>query len=338
VDLSVVILNWNTCALLDASLRSLTPDSQTGIEFEIIVVDNNSEDGSADMVRGRFPNVHLIANTENTGFGAGNNTAIPQSQGRYILFLNSDTVVTEGALTALVRYVDANPDVGIVGAKLLNADGSLQYSCRRYPNLGAGFFRNTPLGRLFPKNRFASDYLMKEFDHASPRDVDWVSGAALMMRRTLIDRIGAFDEDFYMYCEDVDLCWRTNHTPYVDEASGGQSQTENSVGDTNSRDQPVSKYWRVSYFPDAVIYHYIGKSSDLVPTRMTYEFHRSQYLFYKKHYAATMPILMRPLIPVGIALRAVGKLALYRTLYWRKRLRGELKQPLPKPPESSANN
>ncbi len=336
MDLSVVILNWNTCALLDASLRSLTPESQSGIEFEIIVVDNNSEDGSADMVRGRFPNVHLIANSVNSGFGAGNNLALPQAQGRYILFLNSDTVVTEGALTHLVRYADGNPDVGIVGAKLLNADGSLQYSCRRYPTLGAGFFRNTPLGRLLPKNRFASDYLMKEFDHSTPLDVDWVSGAALMMRRTLIDRIGAFDEDFYMYCEDVDLCWRTNHTPYPNEITGEQPKSKDGVADTNLGKPTPSKHWRVSYFPDAVIYHYIGKSSDLVPTRMTYEFHRSQYLFYKKHYAATMPILMRPLIPVGIALRAVGKLALYRTLYWRKRLRGELKKPLPKPPESTS--
>jgi GT2 family glycosyltransferase len=205
-----------------------------------------------------------------------------------------------------VRYADANQDIGIAGPKLLNGDGSLQYSCRSYPNLGTGFFRNTPLGRLFPRNHFTSDYLLAEYDHVSPRDVDWVSGAALMMRRSLIDEIGAFDEEYFMFCEDVDLCWRVNHTAVLrDEDQGPRTKdqgTRTEDGDT----------WRVSYFPDAVIYHLIGKSTDLAPTRMTYEFHRSQHLFYKKHYAASTPWLIRPVIPIGIWLRAIGKMARYR--------------------------
>jgi hypothetical protein len=114
-----------------------------------------------------------------------------------------------------------------------------------------------------------------------------VSGAALMIRRQLIEQIGVFDEDFFMYCEDVDLCWRANHAPHPDLS--GQT-------------------WRVAYDPDSIIYHLIGKSSDQVPTRMTWEFHRSQYLFYKKHYAATTFLLLRPIIPAGIAARAAGGL------------------------------
>lgn len=302
MDLSVVILSWNTRALLRECLRSLARP-QPGIEFEVLVVDNASEDDSREMVQREFPAVRLVVNEKNIGFGAGNNSALPHAKGRYILFLNSDTVIVEDALRNLVCYADQNPDIGIIGPKLLNGDGSLQYSCRRYPNLATGFFRNTPLGRLFPQNKFATDYLLQDWDHAEPRDVDWLSGAALMIRRDLVDQIGCFDDDYFMYCEDVDLCWRANH------AALPGSPTP----------------WRVTYYPDAVIYHLIGKSSDQVPTRMTYEFHRSQYLFYKKHYAQTFPFWARPLVPVGIVLRALGRLTQYRLLYWKKKLRGELK-------------
>lgn len=299
MDVSVIILNWNTRKLLQECLQTLT-QPQNGVGVEVIVVDNASSDDSRDMARREFPQVTLIANPMNIGFGAGNNVGIPASTGRYVLFLNSDTQVTEGALKAMVDYADANPDVGILGPKLLNADGSLQYSCRQYPNLATGFLHNTPLGRLLPKNRFAADYLMKNWDHATPRNVDWVSGAALMIRRTLLDQIGGFDEDYYMYCEDVDLCWRANHADS-----------------------------RVTYLPDAIIYHYIGKSSDLAPTRMTYEFHRSQYLFYKKHYRTQTPLLLRPLILPGIALRAVGQMARWRVRYWQRKVVAWRKKPAP---------
>ena len=299
-----MILNWNARDYLEKSLRSLEC-SRHDLKYEVLVVDNKSEDGSRAMVTERFPDVTLIASETNSGFGAGNNRAVPQTSGRYVLFLNPDTVVVPGALAAMVSYADAQPDIGILGPKLLNGDGSLQYSCRRFPNLAHGFFRNTPLGRLLPKNKFASDYLMQDFDHAAPLDVDWVSGAALMIRRTTLEQTGGFDEEFFMYCEDVDLCWRAHKAL-----------------------RPDGSAWRVTYFPDAVITHYIGKSSDHVPTRMTYEFHRSQYLFYKKHYAATTSLFLRPLIPLGIGLRALGQLIRFRLRYWKKRLRGEIK-PLP---------
>ncbi len=310
----MIILNWNTCGLLEKCLQSLTDLTET-LPFEVVVVDNASSDHSREMVKAKYPAVRLIENPVNLGFGAGNNVAAPQTQGRYLLFLNSDTVVMENALSGIVAYADSRPEVGIVGAKLLNEDGSLQFSCRTYPNLMTGFFRNTPLGRLFPGNKFASDYLMQDWDHASPRDVDWVSGAALMLRRTLYDQIGAFDEDYFMYCEDVDLCYRANHAPFPDP--------QRSTGET----------WKVAYFPDSIIYHLIGKSSDLAPTRMTYEFHRSQYLFYRKHYQKTLPLWTRPVIPAGIALRAVGQMARFRVRYLQRKLRGTHRK---KEPESGA--
>ncbi len=343
MDLSVIILNWNTRKLLQECLQTLTRP-HNGLDVEVIVVDNASSDDSRDMVRREFPQVKLIANPMNLGFGAGNNVGIPTSAGRYVLFLNSDTQVTEGALKSLVDYADANPDVGILGPKLLNADGSLQYSCRQYPNLATGFLHNTPLGRLLPKNRHAADYLMKNWDHATPRDVDWVSGAALMIRRACLDQIGGFDEDYYMYCEDVDLCWRANHVSVREKGTGYRLQvTGNREQGTEEKTEgadvlstinyqlstkdscslfpvPCSLTWRVTYLPDAIIYHYIGKSSDQAPTRMTYEFHRSQYLFYKKHYRAQTSFLLRPLILPGIALRAVGQILRWRVRYWQRKL------------------
>lgn len=310
MDLSVIVLSWNTRLLLKNCLESLFAQSGA-LTFEVIVADNASEDGSREMVQALFPQVKLVVNSNNVGFGAGNNAALPSATGRYVMFLNSDTVTTEGALAALVRFADSSPDIGIVGPKLLNGDGSLQYSCRRYPNLGAGFFRSTPLGRLFPKNRFAADYMMTDWDHATPMDVDWVSGAALMMRRTLIDQIGCFDEAFYMYCEDVDLCWRANHALLPADAPSQEGQTS-----------LAGRHWRVAYYPDSVIYHLIGKSSDQAPTRMTYEFHKSQYLFYKKHYAASTPLLLRLLIPIGIGLRATGQMTRFRLRYLQRKLQG----------------
>ncbi|MBM3493609.1 MAG: glycosyltransferase family 2 protein [Armatimonadetes bacterium] len=296
VDLSLIVLNWNTQADLERCLVSIE-GQDCGVSVETVVVDNASEDGSVEMVRAQFPNVRLVVNEGNLGFGAGNNRGISHTYGRYVMFLNSDTVMTHGALGELVRHADRRLDAAIFGPKLLNTDGSLQYSCRSFPNLGTGFFRNTPLGRLFPRNRFTDDYLLSSWDHSSARDVDWVSGSALMIRREDLLELGGFDEGFFMYCEDVDLCYRARLL--------GR---------------------KVVYCPASVIYHHIGRSSDQVPTRMTFEFHRSMYRFYRKHYRRSTPWHIRPLILPGLAARAVGKLVRYR-LYslgkqWAARRRG----------------
>jgi GT2 family glycosyltransferase len=289
-DLSVIILNWNTRVELRACLRSILGQTHR-YQIELIVVDNASSDGSREMMSAEFPDICLVVNSSNLGFGAGNNRGIPHAGGRYILFLNTDTLVTEGAFDAILAFADAHPDIGILGPKLLNEDGSLQYSCRRFPNLGTGFFRNTPLGRLFPNNRFTQDYLMSDWDHSTPRDVDWVSGAALVIRRDALEQIGGFDEGFFMYCEEVDLCYRTHQAG-----------------------------WRVVYYPDSVIYHIIGRSTSQVPTRMTYHFHASMYRFYKKHYARRTSIFVRPFIIPGLIARATGQIVRYQWRNFKRRL------------------
>ena len=292
IDLTIVVLNWNTRDDLRACLSSIYAHPRKH-KIDVIVADNASQDDSREMIKREFPKALLVHHHTNLGYCAGNNRAVPENPGRYLLFLNADTIVTECALDSLIEFGDSQPDIGVIGPKLLNRDGSLQYSCRRFPNLGAGFFRNTPLGRLFPKNRYTQDYLMTDWDHASPRDVDWVSGAAFFIRRETWEQTGGFDEGFYMYCEEVDLCYRAKQ-----------------LG------------WQVVYYPDSVIYHIIGRSTDQVPTRATYYFHTSMYRFYKKHYAGKTSILVRPLIIPGLIARASGQLIKYRWRNLKRRFGG----------------
>lgn len=263
-DLSITICSWNTVDDLRACLASLTAIRDEA-NFEVIVVDNNSEDDSPTMVANEFSWVRLEAMSKNLGFVGGQNYGAEHRRGRHVLPLNSDTVVHPGAIKGLFDYLEANPDVGIVAPKLLNPDGTLQFSCRRFPNPLAALFRNTLLGRLFPHNRFTKDYLMQDFAHDGAKEVDWVSGAALLVRDTLVDEIGLFDPDFVMFCEDVDLCFQT-----------------------------WKKGKKVIYLPDYKITHAIGRSTDKAPNRMIGRFHRSMFLFYQKNVVPTMNPVARP--------------------------------------------
>ena len=278
-----MIVNWNTCADLRNCLGTIPGGGP--VDAEVFVVDNASGDGSADMVSSEFPCVRLVRNTANLGFAKASNQGIAASRGRYVLLLNPDSEVQPGALSSLVRFGDERPEYGILGAKILNPDGSLQYSCRRFPTLAAGLFRNTILGKYFPRNTYLMDYLMANWDHTQVREVDWVSGCALTVRREVLDDIGVLDERFYMYVEDVDFAYRAKQKGY-----------------------------RVAYFPGATIVHARAKSSDKNPNRMIIEFHRSMYRFYKKHYARSTSVFLRPLVPLGLIARATFFIG--RNDYW----------------------
>lgn len=271
-DISVVIVSWNTREYLKACLRSVYADQP---DVEVIVVDNASTDGSADMVEHEFPQAKLIRNADNYGFARAANQGIKASSGRYVLLLNPDSKVCPGALKALVEFADSHAEGGLFGPKILNADGSLQSSCRRFPSPQAALFRNTFLGRLFPKNRYVAEYLMAEWDHSTPREVDWLSGAALMLRRSMLDEIGLLDERFFMYCEDVDIAYRAKQAG-----------------------------WKAFYFPGATVVHFLAKSSDQAPNRMIWLFHRSMYAFFKKHYAPKWSAILRLIVPIGVFARA----------------------------------
>lgn len=274
-DLSITICSWNTIDDLRACLASLMTIRDEA-KFEVIVVDNNSEDGSPVMVSDEFQWVRLEAMNKNLGFVGGQNFAAQNRKGRHVLPLNSDTVVHPGAISGLLTYLESHPDVGIVAPKLLNPDGSLQFSCRRFPNPLAALFRNTLLGKIFPNNRFTKEYLMQDFAHDGAKEVDWVSGAALLVRDTLIEDKPLFDPEFVMFCEDVDLCFQT--------WKNGK---------------------KVIYLPEFKITHAIGRSTDKAPNRMIGRFHRSMFLFYRKNVVPNMTPIARP-FALGLAATALA--------------------------------
>lgn len=261
-DISVIIVSFNTRDLLRACLASMRDD--LGAPWlEVIVVDNASADDSVAMVRAEFLEVQVIAHPRNVGFGPANNIGMAAARGRYFLALNSDTEVKPGALRTLVEFMDAHPDVGVAGARLLNTDGSLQLSCRRFPSFRTVLFhRYSLLTKLFPQNRYSKEYLLSDVDHTRQMDVDWVSGACLLARADAVKQVGGFDEEFFMYAEDVDWCYRMKQ--------GG---------------------WRVVFVPEAVVTHHIGSSTRRVPFRMIRERHRSMWLFYRKHYSRGVALL-----------------------------------------------
>ncbi len=229
-DISIIIVNYNTYDLLDQCLQSIQ-NYQWNVKIEIIVVDNNSGDKSCEIVRNNYPDVVLIENTENAGYTKANNQGIEISKGKYILLLNSDTLVTDGALNKLVLYLDEHADVGIVGCKLLNDDGSLQHYCSFYPTLKTEFASKIYLHKIMPWTRWAKEYINDNWRHDTDKSVDWVTGAALLTRREIIDDIGGLDEKIYMFYEDAEFCLRTRNAG-----------------------------WDVRHIPDAVIIHLWGGS------------------------------------------------------------------------------
>lgn len=272
-DTSVCIVSYNTRELLRGCLDSIV-QSRTHVVCEIIVVDNMSQDGSVEMVRSEYPSVRLIANSANVGFTLANNQALRASKGRYVLWLNSDTVVLPGALDELVAFADSHPDVGIWGPKVLNRDGTVQRQCHRgLPTPWATFCYVSGLARLFPKSKRFSQYLMTYIDEDQIQEVDAVSGACLMARSELLDEIGFPDEEYVFSVDDLDWCYRAQE-----------------------------QGWKIYYCPHAEIVHYGGEggSAHASPS-MVYIFHRGMWLYHKRHLARRYPFFVNWLVGMGIA-------------------------------------
>jgi N-acetylglucosaminyl-diphospho-decaprenol L-rhamnosyltransferase len=262
LDLSVVIVNWNVRDLLRRCVESVR-SAQRSIGVEIIVVDNASTDGSVEMLRSGFPETVLITNPVNRGFPAANNQGIAAAQGRYVLLLNPDTEVLAGSLETLVEHMDTHHDVGLVGPQLLYADGQVQSSRRRYPTLATLFFESTWLESLAPRSLLRRFYVLDQPD-AAVSDVDWVTGAAMLARREVIQQVGGMDERFFMYSEELDWCRRI-------KAAG----------------------WRVVYHPGAQVIHHVGKSSEqAVPARHV-NFQRSKIRYTRKYHGPRVATALR---------------------------------------------
>ena len=213
IQLSVIIVNYNTVKLLDSCLSSLFMNKPL-CKFEVIVVDNHSMDGSVQLLAQKFPDIRPILEDENQGFARAANHGYTFSRGLYCLILNPDVIILPGSIQKLWEYMNSSPEVGVVFPKLINPDGSLQYSCRTFHTIGTIFLRRTPLGRLFSNSRILRDHLMTDWDHNTIREVDWALGGCMMVRREAILGSQLFDERFFLYFEEVDLCYRMKKTPW----------------------------------------------------------------------------------------------------------------------------
>jgi len=210
VNVSTIIVTFNSAGVIRACLDSLAADAAAGA-MEVIVVDNASGDGTPALVVREYPWVRLIASRENLGYSKGVNLGIRSATGRFLFILNPDTVVRRGAVQKLVDFMERTPDAGIVGPKLVFHDGSVQLSCRRFYTFTVLVMRRTPLGKIFRNAGAVRDHLMLDFDHESTRQVDWLIGAAMLVRRQAVESVGLMDERFFLYFEDVDWCYRMAH-------------------------------------------------------------------------------------------------------------------------------
>lgn len=289
LDLAIVILNFNTRDLLLDCLASL--QMQGGLDFTVCVVDNASTDGSADAVTAQFPDVQLIRNPQNNGYAAGNNLGLrafgfpDAAQTRYVMLLNPDTVVPPGALAGMVAFADANPDVGVVGPKLLLMDGTLDMACRRsFPTPEVSFYRLTGLSKLFPRSRRFGRYNMTYLGIDEQTEVDSVVGACMMVRAEAMRDAGLLDEQFFMYGEDLDWCLRLKQ-----------------------QHNPAGRPYRVMYYPSITVQH-IKRAASRTSAKAQYEFNRSMWLFYRKHYQRHTFFVMDWIVRLGLALRGGAKL------------------------------
>jgi GT2 family glycosyltransferase len=276
-SLAVVILNYNRADLLAACLESIYAHP-TRCALTVWVVDNNSPDDSADMVRRRFPQARLVVSPYNGGYAYGNNLALHRIMTEdahatdYTLLLNNDTIVPAGAFDGLIDYLETHDDVGVVGPKLLLPDGTLDRACRRsFPSPEVSFYRMTGLARLFPRSPRFGRYNLTYLDPDVETDVDAVVGACMLLRTSVIREVGLLDEQFFMYGEDLDWAYR------------------------------IKQYgWRIVYHPAVIVWHHKRAASTRRAIPSLRAFYEAMRIFHRKHYAATTPAPLNALIEIGI--------------------------------------
>lgn len=270
MNLSIIIVNYNTGALTSACIESCL--SQTlPRQTETIVVDNNSRDNSVTFLRSDFPEITVIDNTRNEGLAAGVNQALKVARGEYLLVLNPDIIALPGSINTLVEFLQRYPDVGVAGGQLLSPNGKIQSSCFRFYKLSTIIYRRTLLGRTTGGRREISNFLMKDFDHRTVRDVEWLMGSCLILRHRAVTAVGGMDERFFLYFEDVDWCrrfWQSG--------------------------------WRVTYVPQARFSHFHQRSSrrgdlgGIITNWATREHIRSALKYFAKYRGVPLPRLAAP--------------------------------------------
>ena len=288
-DLSVVIVNYNVVNFLEQCLNSVLAASKK-LQIEVFVVDNNSVDGSVEFIRQKFPKVNLIANKENVGFSKANNQAILQSKGRYVLLLNPDTVVEQDTFDKCVAYMDAHPNTGGMGVRMLDGKGRfLPESKRGLPTPAVSFYKIFGFSKLFPKSKKFGSYHLGYLDEHQIHEIDVLSGAFMLMRAETLSKVGLLDEAFFMYGEDIDLSYRIQQGGYTNV-----------------------------YFPETKIIHYKGESTKKGSLNYVFVFYNAMVIFAKKHFSARYARIFSIAIHTAIYLRAAASIAkrLLLRLFW----------------------
>ena len=272
--LSVTIVNTNERRFTLPCLQSVYHETHD-TDFEIIVTDNNSKDGSVQAIREKFPEVVIIENQKNAGFTEANNQSLVISRGEYILCLNPDCKVLDGAIDKMVKYMDARPEVGILGSRLLNGDGSLQPSARNFITAKNLLLQHVVPWKMFPK-RWAGKYVLEYWDHSYTREVDWIIGASLMIRRKCVEDIGLKDQRYFIFHEDNDWCW-----------------------------QARKKGWKVVFLPEAEIIHYGSQTvKSIWGSKLTLEVYKAQQTFIRKNWGEGA-LFRRRILLAGLILARV---------------------------------
>lgn len=295
LDLSIVIVSWNVKALLEKCLESIFKNTH-GVSFEVFVSDNGSADGSAEMVREKFPRVELIDNRTNLGYPKANNEGIKRGAGRYVLLLNPDTEVTEGALPNLVKFMDEHPEAGAAGPKLKYPDGGFQPSCRSFPTLETELYRALFLDQLFPKSRLFGKYMMSYWKHDDLREVDQPMGAALLVRKSVIDQVGMLDQGLVFWFDEVDWCKRIK--------GAGR---------------------KIFFVPEALIYHHKNKSFVQWNTmkeslKLARIWRGSRNYYFRKHHGPISVVLVNLFDAIQIVLVLGVSFALIKGLIFLRGL------------------
>lgn len=278
MDVSIIVVNWNTRDLLQNCLDSIYKEVGN-VDFEVIVVDNTSTDGSTDMVRTLFPKAVLIANRINKGYAAALNQGMRIAQGRYFLALNSDTIICDAAVEKTLEYADQHPEAAVVGCQVYKNSEDVQMTCSRFPSVLNLFLEALALRKIFKKNHFVGRHGIRGWLRDSERQVDVVSGVFMLVRREAVEQVGLMDEAYFLLFEETDWCYRF--------AKAG---------------------WKMMFWPGARIIHVHGgrQSRNKANVKMMVQFYKSSLIFFKKHYSLAEYLLARFLLAVVCSVKCVA--------------------------------
>lgn len=272
IDLSIIIVSFNVHALLEKCLESVVEQTSTGLKTETWVVDNDSSDGSAAMVRERFPSVHLIENKSNRGFASANNQGFAGSQGRYLMMLNPDTIVRPGAFAKLVRFMDEHAQAGACGGKLVFTDGALQHSAFAFPTLAQVFLDFFPLNWRLTESRLNGRYPRSWYAKGNPFEIDHPLGADFLVRRKVAEQVGWLDEAYFLNCEEIDWAMRIKRAG-----------------------------WEIWCVPSAEIVHYEAQSKKQFREESFVNLWRARFRLFEKLYSGMFLLATRWIVLVGLS-------------------------------------